>query len=70
MQSGIDARPEELASRLRIAAVLILIALGYALTFYVFYPGIMTLDARFIYNDMLKHSLGDWQSPVMVLLCR
>jgi hypothetical protein len=43
-------------------------AAGFALTLYVFYPGIMTFDALYIYKDMAKGFFGDWQSPVMIVL--
>jgi hypothetical protein len=45
-----------------------LIAAGYALTLSIFYPGIMTYDAKFVYEDIAKGVLGDWQSPVMTVL--
>ena len=48
--------------------VAILLAVGYGLTFLVFYPGVMTYDAKFVYEDIAKHTLGDWQSPVMTVL--
>jgi hypothetical protein len=41
---------------------------GFALTLYVFYPGVMTFDARYVYQDIGKAFFGDWQSPVMTLL--
>jgi len=47
-----------------------LIAIGYGLTLWIFYPGIMTYDAKFVYEDIAKGTLGDWQSPVMVWLWR
>lgn len=43
-------------------------AAGFVLTLYVFYPGIMTFDALYIYKDMAKGTFGDWQSPVMIVL--
>jgi hypothetical protein len=43
-------------------------AAGFALTLYVFYPGVMTFDALYIYKDMVKGAFGDWQSPVMLAL--
>jgi hypothetical protein len=43
---------------------------GFALTLWVFWPGIMTFDARYIYADMAKGFTGDWQSPVMIVLWR
>jgi len=49
-------------------AVAALIAAGYGLTLLIFYPGIMTYDAKFVYQDIGKGALGDWQSPVMTVL--
>ncbi len=49
-------------------AVCAVIAAGYALTLSIFYPGIMTYDAKFVYEDIAKGVLGDWQSPVMTVL--
>jgi hypothetical protein len=43
---------------------------GFALTLWVFWPGIMTFDARYIYMDMVKGFYGDWQSPAMIVLWR
>jgi hypothetical protein len=43
-------------------------ATGFALTLYVFYPGVMTFDALYMYKDMAKGFFGDWQSPVMIVL--
>jgi hypothetical protein len=43
-------------------------AAGFALTLYVFYPGIQTFDSLYIYKDMAKGFYGDWQSPVMIVL--
>ena len=45
-----------------------LAAAGFGLTLLIFYPGIMTYDAKFVYEDIAKHTLGDWQSPVMTVL--
>src|SRR4249920_4164147 len=56
------------ATRSALIAVAILIVAGYGLTLLVFYPGIMTYDAKFVYEDIAKHTLGDWQSPVMTVL--
>jgi len=50
------------------AAVAALIAAGYGLTLVIFYPGIMTYDAKFVYEDIGRGVLGDWQSPVMTVL--
>jgi hypothetical protein len=41
---------------------------GFGLTLLIFYPGIMTFDAKFVYEDIAKHTLGDWQSPAMTVL--
>jgi hypothetical protein len=49
-------------------AVAALIAAGYGLTLAIFYPGILTYDAKFVYEDIAKGVLGDWQSPVMTVL--
>jgi hypothetical protein len=46
----------------------LLAAAGFALTLYVFYPGIMNYDARYVYLDGQKGFYGDWQSPVMTWL--
>jgi hypothetical protein len=56
------------APRRLYVAVAVLIAAGYGLTLAVFYTGIMTYDAKFIYEDIAKGVLGDWQSPVMTVL--
>ena len=48
--------------------VAILVAACFGLTLLVFYPGVMTYDAKFVYEDIAKHTLGDWQSPVMTVL--
>ncbi len=54
-------------TKLPIAA---LCGMGFALTLWVFWPGVMTFDARYIYMDMAKGFYGDWQSPVMIVLWR
>jgi hypothetical protein len=43
-------------------------AAGFAFTLLVFYPGIMTHDAGYVYDAIGSPSPGDWQSPVMTLL--
>ena len=43
-------------------------AAGFGLTLLVFYPGVMTFDAKYVYLDIAKGVYGDWQSPVMTLL--
>ena len=59
--------PEPPARPAPIVAVALAIA-GLALTLYIFYPGIMNYDARYVYRDGLKGFYGDWQSPVMTWL--
>jgi hypothetical protein len=49
-------------------SVVILLAAGFGLTLLIFYPGVMTYDAKFVYEDIAKGTMGDWQSPVMVWL--
>src|SRR5499427_1929780 len=58
----------QVISRNSLPAVAILTAAGYGLTLLVFYPGVMTYDAKFVYEDIAKHTLGDWQSPAMTVL--
>jgi hypothetical protein len=64
------SRPDIQVSRrrLRFGSVTALLAAGYGLTLFIFYPGIMTYDAKFVYEDIAKGTLGDWQSPVMTRL--
>lgn len=57
--------PENSRTALLVSAMT---AAGFALTLYVFYPGVMTFDARYVYEDMAKGFFGDWQSPAMVVL--
>jgi hypothetical protein len=45
-----------------------LIAAGFGLTLLVFYPGVWTYDARFVYQYIAQDFRGDWQSPVMTVL--
>ena len=45
-----------------------LTAAEFGLTVSVFYPGVMSEDARYMYQDIAKGFLGDWQSPVMTML--
>ena len=55
-------------SRRSLAIVCVMIAIGFGLTLLVFYPGVWTYDARFVYQDIAKGFRGDWQSPVMIVL--
>ena len=57
-----------LRRHLLFGCVAALLAASYALTLFIFYPGIMTYDAKFVYEDIAKGTLGDWQSPVMTWL--
>jgi len=57
-----------LQPRLLTLSVAILLAAGFSLTPLIFYPGVMTYDAKFVYEDIAKGTMGDWQSPVMVWL--
>jgi hypothetical protein len=66
MQS--QAEHKVLPRSLLFGAAAILLAAGYGLTLWIFYPGIMTYDAKFVYEDIAKGTLGDWQSPVMAWL--
>jgi hypothetical protein len=50
--------------------ILALAAAGFALTLIVFYPGVMTYDARYVYDGVTGGVVGDWQSPLMVTLWR
>jgi hypothetical protein len=65
MPPSVDRRRVPRGLHVAIAA---LIAAGYSLALAVFYPGIMTYDAKFVYEDIAKGVLGDWQSPVMTVL--
>jgi hypothetical protein len=60
-------RSQPVWRRLRVA-VAAQIAVGCGLTLLIFYPGVMTYDAKFVYEDIAKGVLGDWQSPVMTVL--
>ena len=55
-------------SRHAALSICAMIAIGYCLTLLVFYPGVMTYDAKFVYEDIAKGTRGDWQSPVMTVL--
>jgi hypothetical protein len=50
--------------------VLLMVAAGYAVTVLVFYPGYVTVDARYVYADAQAWQFGDWQSPAMGALWR
>lgn len=61
-------RPEPSQPRLLLACVAILLAIGFGLTLVIFYPGVMTFDAKYLHEYATKGTMGDWQSPVMVWL--
>jgi len=50
------------------AIIALLAALGFALTLFVFWPGVMTYDALYVYKAIAEGQVGDWQSPVMTAL--
>jgi hypothetical protein len=56
----------------RKAAIVLLLLLicGFGVTLLVFYPGYLTIDARYVYADVKAWHFGDWQSPAMVALWR
>jgi hypothetical protein len=43
-------------------------AVGFALTVWIYYPGVMNFDARYILSYVREGHYGDWQSPVMTVL--
>ncbi len=61
------ARESSWPPRLAVAA---LIVAGYGLTLLVFYPGVMTYDGKYVFEDIAKAVWGDWQSPAMIALWR
>jgi hypothetical protein len=63
-----QAKRSVIARSFQPGAIAALLAAGYALTLWIFYPGIMTYDAKYVYEDIAKGTLGDWQSPVMTWL--
>ena len=64
-----DGRPKTAKLSRRSALVIgAMVAFGIFLTLLVFYPGVMTYDAKFVYEDIAKGARGDWQSPVMTAL--
>src|SRR5215470_17686811 len=63
------SRPDRLLRpQVLVPCVAVLLAAGFGLTLLIFYPGVMTYDAKFVYEDIAKGTMGDWQSPVMVWL--
>jgi hypothetical protein len=54
----------------RLWLIVVVTAVAYALTVWMFYPGYITIDARYVYADAQAWQFGDWQSPVMGALWR
>jgi hypothetical protein len=52
----------------RAAVVAALVVAGFALTLWVFYPGVLNYDSRYVYSYITPRHYGDWQSPVLTLL--
>jgi len=50
------------------AIVAVMTAAGFAVTVWLFHPGVMTYDARYVYGAIHGGTLGDWQSPAMTWL--
>jgi hypothetical protein len=68
---AVDSLAVSASRRSRRRSILLILAMtagGFGLTLQVFYPGVMTEDARYVYEDIAKGFLGDWQSPVMTVL--
>src|SRR3977135_219350 len=59
---------QPIGRRLYLAGAVLITAAGYGLTLAIFYPGIVTFVAKFVYEYIAKGVLGDWQSPVMTVL--
>ncbi len=57
-------------SRGAACALALIVASSFALTILVFYPGYITVDARYVYAEARAWHFGDWQSPAMGLLWR
>jgi hypothetical protein len=52
----------------RAALIVAIAAAGFGLTLFIFYPGIMTYDAMYVYRAIAEGRVGDWQSPLMTAL--
>ncbi len=44
--------------------------LGFVFSVSLLFPGVLTVDATWIYDDVQTGHLGDWQSPAMTVLWR
>jgi membrane associated rhomboid family serine protease len=67
MPSEIERTPTASASRPRTIVAMLLCVLGFALTLYVFYPGVMNYDSRYVHSYIGQNPLGD---PWRVAPCR
>src|SRR5215472_18977639 len=61
-------QPDRHSRSILVGAVAALLVAGYAFTLWIYYPGAMTWDAKYVYQDIAKGFYGDWQSPVMTWL--
>src|SRR5436190_24176669 len=50
--------------------LIVVLALCAGLTVLVFYPGYITADAQYVYDEAKATQFGDWQSPAMGMLWR
>jgi hypothetical protein len=62
------AELRHLPSWRRTVPVVAMTAACFALTLRIFYPGVMTYDAKYIYSYIAEGRAGDWQSPLMTTL--
>jgi len=67
MPSRDDTHQSPWPARVAVGALMLA---GYGLTLLVFYPGVMTYDAKYVYEDIGRAVWGDWQSPAMIALWR
>ncbi len=68
MATSDPAELRHLPSWRRTVPVIATTAACFALTLRIFYPGVMTYDARYIYSYIAQGRAGDWQSPLMTTL--
>jgi hypothetical protein len=68
----VGADPRDLAPTTWKASGIVaaMVAAGFALTMWVFYPGVLNYDSRYVYEYSKSGHYGDWQSPVMTVLWR
>jgi hypothetical protein len=65
MAMSVPAGPPEAPFVPRALAIIAMTAALFALTLRIFYPGVMTYDARYIHAYIAEGRAGDWQSPLM-----